>query len=37
MRQANHDYYVREIEPAAHVQRVLDRVAAVVHRREVSP
>ena len=28
MRQANHDYYVREIEAAAHIQRVLDRVAA---------
>jgi hypothetical protein len=28
MRRANHDYYRREIEPAAHVARVLDRVAA---------
>jgi hypothetical protein len=28
MRRANHEYFVREIEPAAHVQRVLDRVAA---------
>jgi hypothetical protein len=27
MRKANHDYYVREIEPAAHMQRLLDRVA----------
>jgi hypothetical protein len=24
MRQANHDYYVRAIEPAAHIERVLD-------------
>ena len=29
MRRANHDYYTREIAPAAHIQRVLDRVAAV--------
>ena len=28
MRRANHDYYRREIAPAAHLQRVLDRVAA---------
>ena len=28
MRRANHDYYVREIEPAAHMQRLLDRIAA---------
>ncbi len=28
MRRANHDYYLREIEPAAHLQRLLDRLAA---------
>jgi hypothetical protein len=28
MRQANHDYYVREVEAAAHIQRVIERVAA---------
>lgn len=27
MRRANHDYYVREIEPAAHVSRVIERSA----------
>ena len=27
MRQANHDYYVREIEPAAHVARIIERSA----------
>jgi hypothetical protein len=27
LRRANHDYYRREIEPAAHVRRVLERVA----------
>lgn len=27
MRRANHDYYVREIEPAAHVLRVIERSA----------
>lgn len=28
MRQANHAYYVREVEPAAHLERVLARVSA---------
>jgi hypothetical protein len=28
MRQANHEYYLRDIEPAAHVARVLERVAS---------
>jgi hypothetical protein len=28
MRSANHDYYAREIEAAAHIQRVLDRATA---------
>jgi hypothetical protein len=28
MRQVNHDYYVREIEPAAHLRRVIDRATA---------
>jgi hypothetical protein len=27
MRHANHEYYRREVEPAAHMQRVLDRVS----------
>jgi hypothetical protein len=27
MRYANHEYYAREVEPAAHVMRMLDRIA----------
>lgn len=29
MRRANHDYYVREVEPAAHIANVLARAASV--------
>ncbi len=29
MRDANHDYYMREIEPAAHIARVIARVSAM--------
>jgi hypothetical protein len=29
IRQANHEYYVTEIEPAAHLRRVLERVAGM--------
>jgi hypothetical protein len=29
MRRANHAYYCREVEPAAHMQRVLERLTAV--------
>ena len=28
MRRANHDYYRREVEPSAHIARVMERVAA---------
>lgn len=33
MRRANHDYYRNEIEPAAHVQRILDRLRVAVNAR----